>query len=100
VPTCCIELADRSGAAAREGADRTAFCRMRLPHVRSMPSAVPARSDVALRIQATLSDARNSFGNLPIASDIISLTALSCRRTFADSATKKASLRRQRFVPH
>ena len=99
MPTCCKELADRSGAAAREHADRTASSRMRNTHLRSIPSALPAQSDVALRIRAPLSDTRNTFGNLPIASDIISLTALSCRRTFVDSAIKKASVRRQRFVP-
>jgi hypothetical protein len=107
VPTCCRELADRSGAAARERADRSASYRMRPLDV--MAIAFPPRSDVARhvrgtlsvarRVRVTLSDARHTFGNPPIASGIISLTALSCRRTFADSAIKKASVRRQRFVP-
>ena len=108
MPTCCRELADRSGAAARERADRSASYRMRPPDV--MAIALRPRSDVrgyvrgtlsvARRVRGTLSDARHTFGNLPIASDIISLTALSCRRTFADSAVKKASFCRRRSVPH
>jgi hypothetical protein len=113
VPTCCTELADRSGDVTRARADRTVSSRLREPHVRSTAIVSPGQTALASTQNAVasphgsvascfppaLSDVRNTFGNPPTASDIISLTALSCRRTFTDSAIKKASVRRQRFVP-
>lgn len=154
MPTCCRELADRSGAVAWEPADRIAVLRMRKPHVRSTAVVFPAQGSGArpqsgavsgqttaagslsaagplsaaanpqaaagplcaaanpqaaaagpLRAAVGLfppavSDTRNTSIRVAPALGIILLTALSCRRTFADSAVRKASLSHRRSVPH
>lgn len=86
MPTCCRELADRSGDVARARADRIGFSQL--------------RSGATDRVAASLSDAHNTLESLPLVQGTIVLTALSCRRTFADSAVKKASFCRRRSVPH
>jgi hypothetical protein len=99
VPTCCKELADRSGAAARERADRTASSRMRKPHVRSTTIAFPAQcalaslhsaaasadDAVANRYAVAVSDSRNMLE-----------PADEARYHFIDSAVMPAYVHRQR----
>lgn len=73
MPMCCKELADRNGAFAHERADRAA----------ASSSLRKARLLLLLSPFAAPGSLRTPFDNLL-------LTALSCGRTFPDSAVKFA----------
>ena len=100
MPTCCRELADHSGALPHGRARHTAASAMRKVHVGSMARAprviagpgqhLHDRARMRNRTSVEASGAHTPV--VPTPSTIIPLTALSCGRTFPDSAVMMASM--------